>query len=66
MEEPAAEPTTVWVVSSDYGLNGFEVHAVYDVEPAAKLVKDFAQANRHVTGYGGTEVQAFTITEVTT
>lgn len=60
----------VWVVVSDYGLNGFSVHGVYTTRPSDKDVDRFTGTEQVVdegsrkwyfhpastTGYQGTEI----------
>lgn len=65
--EGPEDPTRVarWVVYSDYGLNGAQVHGVYTAEPDAREVEAWATAHRLTssTGYGGTFIEKFILNE---
>ena len=50
---------TVWVVVSDCGLNGPQIHGVLTVEPSSDYVEACARLARNTTGYQFTSVQRF-------
>lgn len=66
---PPAPPMKVWVVVSDYGMNGIQVHGVYTEEPDPKMIHQFATNPRadggfriaSTTGYGGTWSEEFEV-----
>lgn len=49
----------VWVVVSDCGLNGPQIHGVYTAEPSSELVEACARLARPTTGYQYTSAQRF-------
>ena len=46
-----AARTRVWVVVSDCGLNGPDIHGVYTSEPSREEVEQFVMAPRVINGF---------------
>lgn len=62
----------MWVVYSDFGLNGAQVHGIYSKEPDADRIQEWATSDwvnkggihfcaASTTGYGGTFVEEFEV-----
>jgi len=62
----------IWIVYSDYGMNGAEVHGAYSVRPNEKDVRQWASTDHYdpdgsrwrptgYTGYGGTFIEEFEV-----